>query len=736
MWKVREITDKVTNVVMNYSEVETKVREATNDEAWGPHGTLMHEIAQYTFTYEHFPEVVGMLWKRMLHDNKKNWRRVYKSLLLLTYLVKNGSERVVTSCREHLYDLRSLENYSFTDENGKDQGMNVRHKVKELIDFIQDDERLREERKKAKKNKDKYVGLASDSHSDGYRYSDRYDEEPRKREQLDEIDEWNNGKKSVVDEAVGKVKDLWNRAHGRRTVDDVAEYSGNPEKPSTRRDEVEFSDEPENKRADDDGDGKIGKKDKAEEFTSVERTQMTRTEKITTTTNRTVSRSSSSSGSKKLDLGAASNLGKSEAQSSSAITSGTVDLLGDIHSPTSTTSTNGDWADFNPRGTNTTTPDFGDFTQFNTSSQKSIQQVDSFSSLTHFNASNTSSVSSPTVTSSTELFDLFGSSSSQPLNAMTSAPLQSNVMGLQPNMMVSQPGMMGIQAGMMGTPPGMMGGQPGMMGGQPGMMGGYPGMMGIQAGMKGSQPGMMGSQPVMMGGQPGMMAGQSGMMGSLPNLMGGQARVMGMAPTSVPGMQTMGMAGSSMMGGTPQKSMMGMNQQPMMMQTGFMSSASQQPMMGTGMGYSSTAGFPMQSTSAYVIPAKNGPNTWSGDVGKINISLDGLSPASKYQKQVAPSINQLQQQHMQTTYTPGLLPQNPGMMVNPGMGGVTQGMSGLNLGQGSMMGMQQTTMGMQGNMMTAGVTGMHMQANLNMQSKVAFQQKTDQAFATFGNIGK
>ena len=63
---------------MNYTEVEAKVREATNDDAWGPHGTLMQEIASYTFTYEHFPEVMGMLWKRMLHDNKKNWRRVYK----------------------------------------------------------------------------------------------------------------------------------------------------------------------------------------------------------------------------------------------------------------------------------------------------------------------------------------------------------------------------------------------------------------------------------------------------------------------------------------------------------------------------------------------------------------------------------------------------------------------------------------------------------------------------------
>lgn len=43
--------------------------------------------------------------------------------------MRNGSERVVTSSREHIYDLRSLEIYTFTDEGGKDQGINVRHKV-------------------------------------------------------------------------------------------------------------------------------------------------------------------------------------------------------------------------------------------------------------------------------------------------------------------------------------------------------------------------------------------------------------------------------------------------------------------------------------------------------------------------------------------------------------------------------------------------------------------------------
>lgn len=41
-------------------------------------GAMMQELAQATFTYEQFPEVMSMLWKRMLQENKRNWRRTYK----------------------------------------------------------------------------------------------------------------------------------------------------------------------------------------------------------------------------------------------------------------------------------------------------------------------------------------------------------------------------------------------------------------------------------------------------------------------------------------------------------------------------------------------------------------------------------------------------------------------------------------------------------------------------------
>ncbi|XP_052821697.1 clathrin interactor 1 isoform X2 [Octopus bimaculoides] len=427
MWKLREITDKVTNVVMNYSDVEAKVREATNDDAWGPHGSLMGEIAQYTFTYEHFPEVMGMLWKRMLHDNKKNWRRVYKSLLLLSYLVKNGSERVVTSSREHLYDLRSLENYTYTDENGKDQGLNVRQKGKELIDFIQDDERLRDERKKAKKTKDKYIGMASDSH--GIRYRDRYDEDYRSTPsatsshigRLDDIDDWNRGKKSVASEAIDKVKDLWHRAHGKKNIDDVIDYSDDnenryedKEKPSRDRKEFEF-------------------KDEDEEYTSVERTQTTHTEKITTNIRTTRSN-------KKLDLGAAANYGKETNQvpdSSGnynlidtvvASVSSPGDLFTDFSDFKSSASQNGVTTDIASSNSN---GEFGEFSAFQGVAATSVTSS-SQSNFADFSKMNTaapqnSSSVQPVVASTTpsaDLYDVFSTPVSNPASGGSIPPMQ------------------------------------------------------------------------------------------------------------------------------------------------------------------------------------------------------------------------------------------------------------------------------------------------------------------------
>ncbi|KAK2873064.1 hypothetical protein QQF64_017196 [Cirrhinus molitorella] len=299
MWKVRELVDKATNVVMNYSEIESKVREATNDDPWGPSGQLMGEIAKSTFMYEQFPEVMNMLWTRMLKDNKKNWRRVYKALLLLAYLIRNGSERVVTSAREHIYDLRSMENYHFVDENGKDQGINVRQKVKEMVEFVQDDDRLREERKKAKKNKDKYIGVSSDSMG-GFKQSnsgERFD--PESKSKWDE--DWDKNKSSFpFSEKLGEISDKIGS-----TIDDTI----NKFRKKERDDSPDHISDNEEDRVSQNGRPAKSEFKDDEETVTTKSVQITQTtDAITSTTTTTTStRKRGGVPSKTVDLGAAAH---------------------------------------------------------------------------------------------------------------------------------------------------------------------------------------------------------------------------------------------------------------------------------------------------------------------------------------------------------------------------------------------------------------------------------------------
>ncbi|KIH69431.1 ENTH domain protein [Ancylostoma duodenale] len=94
-------------MVMNYTEAENLVYEATNEDPWGPTGPQMKEIANYTF--------------------------------------------------------QVLEHYKYVDDRGRDQGLNVRHRVKLILELLGDDDKLRAQRKKVKSdNKDRYQGYTSE----------------------------------------------------------------------------------------------------------------------------------------------------------------------------------------------------------------------------------------------------------------------------------------------------------------------------------------------------------------------------------------------------------------------------------------------------------------------------------------------------------------------------------------------------------------------------------------------
>ncbi|CCU98032.1 unnamed protein product [Malassezia sympodialis ATCC 42132] len=136
------------NYALNISEIEAKVREATNDDPWGASSTLMQEIAQA----HDFHEIMPTIFRRFVEKEAKDWRQIYKALQLLEYLVKNGAEKVVDEARAHLATIKILRNFHYIDDQGKDQGINT---------LLSDVDMIRAERRKARANRSKYQGTGN-----------------------------------------------------------------------------------------------------------------------------------------------------------------------------------------------------------------------------------------------------------------------------------------------------------------------------------------------------------------------------------------------------------------------------------------------------------------------------------------------------------------------------------------------------------------------------------------------
>ncbi|XP_004498931.1 clathrin interactor EPSIN 1 [Cicer arietinum] len=157
---VREIKREVNLKVLKVPEIEQKVLDATDDEPWGPHGTVLAEIAQATKKFTECQLVMNVLWTR-LSETGKDWRYVYKALAVIEYLVSHGSERAVDDIIEHTFQISALSSFEYVEPSGKDVGLNVRKKAENIVNLLNDREKIHEIRNKAAANRDKYVGVSS-----------------------------------------------------------------------------------------------------------------------------------------------------------------------------------------------------------------------------------------------------------------------------------------------------------------------------------------------------------------------------------------------------------------------------------------------------------------------------------------------------------------------------------------------------------------------------------------------
>lgn len=152
---------------MNYTELEAKTREATNNEPWGCPSTLMHELARATFTTSELEQVLGMILQRLAEPKPTQWRPTYKGFLLLEFLLKNGSDQVKDYLLFHEAFLASFSSssYEVSDENEKPQGVNIRTRAAAVLELLQNGQLLARERQTARENQGKYKGHGNHGHT-------------------------------------------------------------------------------------------------------------------------------------------------------------------------------------------------------------------------------------------------------------------------------------------------------------------------------------------------------------------------------------------------------------------------------------------------------------------------------------------------------------------------------------------------------------------------------------------
>lgn len=59
--------------------------------------------------------------------------------------------------KDNIYVIKTLKEFQYIDEDGKDQGANVRQKAKDITNLLQDEDRLREERRSRAHMRDRMI---------------------------------------------------------------------------------------------------------------------------------------------------------------------------------------------------------------------------------------------------------------------------------------------------------------------------------------------------------------------------------------------------------------------------------------------------------------------------------------------------------------------------------------------------------------------------------------------------
>lgn len=146
------------NYSSDYTPLQLRVRELTNNDSWGTSPKDMREVCDLLNTKATIEEVLAVLFDR-IQSADSTWRNKYKSIVFIEYLLLHGSNETVNILLQEDHSARiviilnELAAFEYVDSKGKDQGINVRTRASKILPLLQDSQTLKSSRDNTESSK-------------------------------------------------------------------------------------------------------------------------------------------------------------------------------------------------------------------------------------------------------------------------------------------------------------------------------------------------------------------------------------------------------------------------------------------------------------------------------------------------------------------------------------------------------------------------------------------------------
>ncbi|KAI5073725.1 hypothetical protein GOP47_0011738 [Adiantum capillus-veneris] len=148
---LRERLNDARLALTDVSRIQLLTEEATNEDPWGPETKTMATLADAAFELEEYERIVQVIHNRLDGSKQRPWRQLYKTLVLLEYLLTHGPTSIGKEFGGDMFCIEDLSQFNLTDQQGIERGLMVRKTACRVLELLNNPDLWKEERARARK---------------------------------------------------------------------------------------------------------------------------------------------------------------------------------------------------------------------------------------------------------------------------------------------------------------------------------------------------------------------------------------------------------------------------------------------------------------------------------------------------------------------------------------------------------------------------------------------------------